>query len=288
MGEVGHDLRDDDTVKSVKKAAAILRTIAAVRRGMTIAEVCRHLGMPKSVVRRLCHTMCEEHLLVRNASTSAFSLSPRVLELASAVMDSSPLISESLAPVRNLSATSGMTAALGVIAEDQVLFLVAAEPDNMVRVRTRVGSRTPLHCTAIGKVLLAFLPRSERRRLLARLPLRAYTEHTITSVERLSADLDRIGETGYALNFEEHSIGVSAISVPVLGPGRCCVAAVSLGIPKPHLPKREIETLVGLAQEASRRIEQRLLPLSEAVSLVDGLSLVSPKPTPKARSRRAA
>lgn len=288
MGVVEHTPRNEDTVKSVKKAAAILRTIAATRHGMTIAEVGKHLGMPKSVVRRLCHTMCEENLLVRNASTNAFSLSPRVLELASAVMDSSPLISESLAPIRELSATSGMTAALGVIAEDQVLFLVAAEPDNMVRVRTRIGSRTPLHCTAIGKVLLAFLSHSERSRLLARLPLLVHTEHTITSVERLCTDLDRIRETGYALNFEEHSIGVSGISVPVLGPGRWCVAAVSLGIPKPHLPEGEIQMLVGLAQEASRRIGQRLEPLSEAVSLVDGLPLVSPKPTSQARSRCTA
>lgn len=287
MSAVEHNLRDEDTIKSVKKAAAILRTVAAARRGMTIAEVAKHLGMPKSVVRRLCHTMCEEHLLVRSASTSAFSLSPRVLELASAVMDSSPLISESLSPVRDLSAASGMTAALGVIAEDQALFLVAAEPDKMVRVRTRVGSRTPLHCTAIGKVLLAFLPRSERGELLSRLPLRAYTEHTITSVDTLCAELDRIAETGYALNFEEHTIGVSGISVPVLGPGRWCVAAVSLGIPKPHLPEREVQTLVGIAEEASKRIEQRLLPLSEAVSLVDGLPLVSPKATLKVPSRRA-
>jgi DNA-binding IclR family transcriptional regulator len=116
-----------------------------------------------------------------------------------------------------------------------------------------VGSRLPLHCTGVGKVLLAFAPEAVQREVLAA-PLRRVTRHTVTSPGRLAEQLRRVRAEGYASTVEEMSLGACSVAVPVHGEDRV-VGAV--GIVVPNL-RRDRPRLVAALQVAARGIERSL------------------------------
>jgi DNA-binding IclR family transcriptional regulator len=126
-----------------------------------------------------------------------------------------------------------------------------------VRSIGQVGRRTPLHCTAAGKVLAAYLPDKELDRLLAQ-GLARYTPQTITDPDELRMELERVRENGYALALEELEAGLNVVSAPVSDAAGRVVAAVSISGPASRLLPENLRSLIvevtGVAQELSKEL----------------------------------
>jgi len=142
---------------------------------------------------------------------------------------------------------------------DEVVYVERATPHRMMRVEQVIGSRAPLHVTAVGKLLLACGGEAALRDYAARTGLPAYTQHTLTRVEDLWRQASQALAAGYALDNEEAEIGVGCIGVLIYDPGGAPLAGLSISAPL----ERRRDEWIGLIREATRRIEGRLVKSRE-------------------------
>ncbi|MCG8478991.1 MAG: IclR family transcriptional regulator C-terminal domain-containing protein, partial [Spirochaetales bacterium] len=123
-----------------------------------------------------------------------------------------------------------------------------------VSMMSRVGNSAPLHCTGLGKCLLAFSSPEIADRIIDGLPLERYTDHTLTSPASLKRELKKIAERGYAVDNEEHERGVRCVAAPITGPGEVLLASASISVPSVRLPEGEIESQARVLLRTTERI----------------------------------
>ena len=114
-----------------------------------------------------------------------------------------------------------------------------------------VGSRVPLHSTALGKAIVAFLPRSRINKLLKHYKFRRFTPHTLTSRRRFTEDLLSIQERGYSLDAEENELGASCIGIPILNDAGLAIGAVSVSGPSPRIQKQQKQIITALKKTSA-------------------------------------
>jgi DNA-binding IclR family transcriptional regulator len=132
----------------------------------------------------------------------------------------------------------------------------AASP-RPIRYVGRIGRRTPCHCTAAGKVLLAYLPPETRRQLLPN-PLTRFTEKTIVDAHTLGEELAHVQKNGYAVTHEEHQTDLSAVAAPIFDHNQQAVAAVTVSGPTYRMGPGEIESLIEAVQNIAQKISMGL------------------------------
>jgi len=234
-------------VQSADRALAILAAFSETRREVGVSELAAELGLHKSTVSRLIATL-EARGLVRRAG-ERFAPGPELARLGSLAIRGLALVDLLRKPLARLAEETGETVNLAVRRGDLALNIHQVETSHLIGVRDWTGRAFPVHCTANGKVLLAFgdggLPRE----------LPALTEWTITDADELEEDLERTRERGYAVALEELELGLHAVAAPVLDGHGACVAAVSVSAPSYRLPKERIAEVaarcVTVAGEAS-------------------------------------
>jgi DNA-binding IclR family transcriptional regulator len=138
-----------------------------------------------------------------------------------------------------------------------VVYIDRVEADWPLRLHFDAGSRVDPHCTAMGKLFLAYLPQGERKRLIESLPLTRYTPKTITSRPALDRELTRIRRAGYSVDDEEFLLGVVCLAVPILGAADEVIAAVALQAPRARMSLRDaVRHLPRLKRAAARYADQ--------------------------------
>src|SRR6266567_8190902 len=195
--EAGREL----AVRSVERAIAILDLLA--QGGWhTGAEVARGLNVHRSTALRLLGTLERHALVERNQRTARYRLGRRLPQLASVVTGEFDLRFVARPVCARLAAAVGETATLDVLVGDEIVPIEQATASTSVVSVNWLGRRTPVHCTASGKVIAAFGPEGIRERLLS-LPLDRSTPHTITDRTALEAQLDAARAAGLARTHEE-------------------------------------------------------------------------------------
>ncbi|MFO0889470.1 MAG: IclR family transcriptional regulator [Isosphaeraceae bacterium] len=241
---------------SVEKAFRILEILSA-RSPLGVTEIADELGLKKSSVSRLLKALAELGYAESTAQRGKYCVGPNILVLARSYLEDDRLVREAQPILRELAATLRASAHVAVLAGGN-LVIVAKEPSpEHIQVITRVGGRTPLHASALGKILLASLPEKKRRSILGE-TLARYTDRTITDHRRLKADLDRVREQGFAIELEEEHAGVGCIGAPVRDTADRWVAAVSVAGPLHGTPFKvdaaHRRVVVEKAAELSRRV----------------------------------
>ena len=208
-------------VQAVQSAARILWTVGhSGARGMTLNQLAQAVEVPKSTVLRIAQTLVDEGLLEREESTGLFRLGIRTLELASMVLETLEIPRVARPHLEWLSEQTRETVHLCVLDEGEVVYVDKIESPQAIRLYSRIGRRAPAHCTGVGKALMAFLPSTERRRLVEKRPLKRFTPNTITDFFQLEKELEQIRQTGIADHREEHEPGVRCAAAPVFRPDR--------------------------------------------------------------------
>jgi len=198
-------------VQVLRRAALIMRLLGEHPDGVTFTELARLAGLPRPTVHRIVGTLEEEGFVVTPPS-GKLRLGPALIRLA--VTGRRELRHEATPYLEALSHDLNETVDLAVLDGGEVLFIDQHTPCRRLRIVSEIGARFPVHCTANGKALLAQLSDDEVRHLLPR-RLEALTEHTITDRDRLLHELAAVRVHGYAIDDEEHRLGICAVGTAV-------------------------------------------------------------------------
>lgn len=243
-------------VQSVDRAVATMEILA--REGWVgVTEISRELDIHKSTVFRLLATLERRGVVEQHVETQKYRLGFAVLRFAMAVRSSLDLVRAARPTCDRLSRQTDETVNIAVLEEDEV---VNIHQVNLSTSRVSVdwlGSHTPLHATASGKVLLAFLPPAVADELVEA-PLRRHTAATITDPSRLRVELARVRDIGYATAAEELEEGLNAVAAPIRGPEATVVASVSVSGPSYRLEADHLPEVGVTAAEAAAEISRRL------------------------------
>src|SRR5437867_9944089 len=248
--EAGREL----AVRSVERAIAILDLLA--QGGWhTGAEVARGRNVHRSTALRLLGTLERHALVERDQRTARYRLGRRLPQLASVVTGEFDLRYVARPVCEQLAAAAGETATLDVLAGDVIVPIEQATASTSVVSVNWLGRRTPVHCTASGKVLAAFASGGVRERLLE-LPLDRVTPHTITDPAAFAAQLEQARQAGVARTYEELELGLDALAAPVFGADGEVVAALDVSGPSHRL--RERHDLDRLTRDGAADLSRRL------------------------------
>lgn len=229
-------------VESVRRALRILRSFTPDRPEIGVSEIARALDIHKSTVHRLLGTL-ESEGFVRQIEDGRYALTWQLFEMASRFPTSERLHRLVFDALSGLARATGETAHLAVLDHEQVLYVDKVEGSRALRMPSAAGLRLPVHCTALGKVLLAGLPREQAWRIVSSRELEPRTPHTLTDPALVIKAVERAGNDGYAIDYEEIEDGLVCIAAPVRDDHGMTHAAVSIAGPVARMSVRLVDTI---------------------------------------------
>lgn len=260
---------------SLERALVALKLIERTAGGLRHADLSRQLKIPKSSCSYMLARLEREGYVAREPATGRYKIGLATVALAHGALREIGIRSVAEPALYKLTGDTGLSAGIGVLQGASVLLVdrvegpgfvnTAVEAANAPRARYRtraqrdVGRELPLHSTALGKVLLAHLPREQAIALLAERPLAPSTPRTIVSKTRFLAELDLVRERGYALADGEADADLRALAVPIFDPDRSVRAAVSVNGSPAEAVWKDLDELVKMVAQAGRDISRRAL-----------------------------
>lgn len=228
----GHDSRSANPlfIASIGKAFEVLERLADIGRPVGLTELCQHTSLSRSALQRITHTLTALGYLRQDPKTRAFTLSGKVLHLSHAMLSSDSLRDRALPHLEDLNRRTAETVNLMEMEGDEIVYVVRFPGFRSVSVDLHVGSRLPIHCSAAGRAILAEMDIDDAMRLLARVPRRAMTPHTLTELSDLRTALQTARKRGYALNDQESFIGDISIAKAILNRQREAIGAVNIAV----------------------------------------------------------
>jgi IclR family acetate operon transcriptional repressor len=231
-------------VQVVDRALDVLEALAAAGGPVGVGELGERTGLPQGTVHRILRSLQERGYVRRDASRK-YSVGTAAVRLADAAQRS---LARTARPyLAELVAISGETANLAVLEGIDVVYVAQVSSPHTLRMFAEVGRHVPPHSTAVGKVLLAAMPREEARGILRRTGLAARTAATITDLADLEAELDLVAAQAWAADEEEHEAGIRCVAVPIGGEGPT-LAAMSVSGPAERFAGGRTAGLVGAMQ----------------------------------------
>ena len=182
--------------QSLDRALTLLNSIAQDAR--TLDDLADEIGVHKSTVLRLLRTL-EQHHFVRREGARYYRLGSAMFDLANQALDSIDVRRSAQPALAALNARTGHTVHLASYDDGEVVYIDKYEGRHSVRMYSRIGKRAPLHCTAVGKVLVAAMPVARREEIARSIEYPVLTPNTITTPSAYLAELERVAQLGYAV-----------------------------------------------------------------------------------------
>jgi IclR family transcriptional regulator, KDG regulon repressor len=247
------------TVKSLVKALRILEWLAdADQATYTLTELSRGLRLHVSTVHRLLVNLVREGFVESDPATGGYRLGFRVLRMGLKVLDRLDFRRVADPLLRQLNKQADEAVHLAILQGDRAVSIEKFGSPQPVGLTAPLGGVLPLHCTGVGKVLLAFQDDEFARRITEINGLERYTQHTITTLSQLRKELARIREEGFSVDNEEAVEGLRCVAAPILDHTGKVVAAFSVAGPGTRVTLARVPALSRLVCETSRQISYRL------------------------------
>lgn len=255
------EMLPESAVQSVDRALVILEILANSRRSLSVTEIGREVGLHKSTVYRLLSTMARRGYVEQDPETQRYKLGLKVLEVSNKLLGTLQVRTEAMPFLRELAEACGEAVHLAVLNDGEVVYVEKVEGAGAFPMYSQIGRRAPVHCTAVGKAILAHLPEEEVRAIVAARGLTPRTDKTVSDIETLFAHLVQVRSLGYAVDQEEHEAGVACVAAPVFDYRGRVIAAVSVSGTSARVVGPEGENLAVIARrvkEAGEAISRRL------------------------------
>lgn len=244
-------------VKSVAKVLDLLEHLGQAGRPVGISDLARATAMHVSTAHRLLRTLGHRGYVEQQAESRRYALGPRVFALGNAYIGGQDLLTLARPHLEALRDRVGETIHLGVYSGGNVVEVCSALSQRPVGVSVRTGWRDPVHCSAVGKALLAHLPPEALKAFLAAGPLERRTARTITGKRALEAELATVRQRGYAVDDEELADDLCCVAVPLFDGSGHAIAGISAAMPKARFGARRVTDLVAQLSEAGRRLAKQ-------------------------------
>lgn len=243
-------------IKSVLRATKILDYIGSNDNDVRLTEISKALDINKSTLHSIISTLEQADYIRQNKDTRRYSLGNRVFELGKVYEGDMPLTKIARPFLETLAEEFDETVQLGVLSEGKVLYIDTVESSHTLRMTCTTGETSKLHCSATGKVLLAYCKQNCLTKVLDE-KLESYTPNTISDKSKLKEELEKIKRQGYAFDKEEAEVGLNCVAVPV----------------KDHTDK--VVATIGISAPVSRVSEEKLVEIKDrAVEIAKELSAV--------------
>lgn len=246
-------------MKSVTRSLRILEAVAQ-HQPVTVGELTKLFGLPKSTVQRTLVTLNEAGWLRANRKeTTRWEIGARVLAVRPAALQGSSLFAAAREPMLRLRDTVNETIHLSVPDALQCMVVVdRVDCDHAVRTFHEIGDTSPLHATATGRAILANLPSADVDELVGR-GLESYNESTLTDPAELRAELDRVRADGYAVNRNQYRPDVCAIAAPILDADGTPLATLAISMPDSRYDAGRLPELGRLVADTAAEVAARRL-----------------------------
>lgn len=236
-------------VQSVERTFELLEAMSDLGGTAGLKQLADRLGLPAPTAHRLVRTLVDLGY-VRQGPSREYTLGARLMRLGE---HASELLGTWAMPhLRYLVDEIGESANLAMLDADRIVYAGQAPGRHSMRMFTEVGRRAPVHCTAVGKAMLALMSVERASAIVALSPMSPQTVNTITSPQRFREELELVRSLGYAVDNEEQEIGVRCVAVAV--PGRLPHAALSISGPSPRMTDALIHRAAPLLRSAAAAV----------------------------------
>ena len=205
-------------IQSVERAANILELFVKTYPELSIKEISDHLGLSKSTVHGIVKTLEYRGYLQQNPKNQKYQLGIKFIELGNFVSKHLDIGNIARPVIRELVEELHETVHLTIFQGDEVIYIEKLEGPRALTIYSHIGKRAPIHCTGVGKSILAQLSEDEVDRLLSKADLKSFTDFTLTDTEQIKDHLARVRKQGYAVDDEEIELGLKCIAAPIFRP----------------------------------------------------------------------
>jgi IclR family transcriptional regulator, KDG regulon repressor len=248
----------ENMVKSVSRALDIIDIVGLKKDGMGVTDISKRMDINKSSVFRILATLVRYGYIEQDEESGKYKLGYKFLEISSKLLESIDLRAEAKPFLRELEKETNEVIHLVVYDQGEVVYIEKLEGNETLRMHSKVGKRAPMHCTSVGKAILAHLPSSKVVDILEHKGLPVHTDQTITDRDVFLQELVKVKQNGYALDLEENQYGIRCIAVPIFDHlGKVCAAA-SISGPTIRMTDERLEELMPRIIKIGRQISTRL------------------------------
>ena len=240
----------------IDKTLSILEFISRNARGVSLADIVKSVGVPKTTAFRILEILLSREYVTWNQESEKYSIGLKTLEIGLSGLIGQDIVEISIPYLQELSATVGETSFLAVYNSGDVVYLYKAEGNQSIVTTATLGTRRPAYCTALGKAILANLPIEESDRIFEK-PLEKLTEKTIVDRLRLLEEFADVRLNGYSVDDEGIEHGLYCMAVPIYNYTGQVVAAISISGPVKRVTENRqkiVEELKSIGGMISRRL----------------------------------
>jgi IclR family KDG regulon transcriptional repressor len=250
--------KDRYLINSILRASNILRCFLGEKSHLRIGEIARQLGLDRSTTYRILLSLEKCGFVEKDKRTGEYSLGLSTFEIGNTYLSRMDFIKISKPIMTDLALKVQETIHLAVLSDTEILYVDKIDSPRTLGVMSKIGQRGPLHCTALGKVLLAFQPESELTRIIRKIRLTPLTPRTITSKQRLVEELKAIRKQGYSFDHREIEPEVECIGAPIQDHLGNVIAALSISGPQRKIGTAQEKHFVAEVVKAAALISSKL------------------------------
>ncbi|NLL70560.1 MAG: IclR family transcriptional regulator [Epulopiscium sp.] len=247
-----------EVVQSVDRALSILEALSDQEQGLGLSEISKQINLHKSTVHRLLGTLMFRGYVEQDSETNRYRLTMKLFELGNKKIEKLDVLTLAKPYLRELADKTNEVVHLVIREGTEIIYIDKVEGDYTLRMHSRIGRRSPLYCTAVGKVMLAYLEEKERKALWEASSKQAYTPFTIIQYDKMQEELKKVKKKGYAIDDQENEIGVRCIGAPIFDYKGNVYAALSISGPAIRMTPERIEVFSTYLLEYSLKISKEL------------------------------
>ena len=248
----------DGKNQSLIRALTLLERLSAAPGGISLTDLSLQLGMPAATVHRQLSTFEDLDFVEQDAELGLWFVGLKAFTVGNAFLKRRDFVASARPHMHRLVDQCGETVNLGVIDQGEVVFISQVESREVMRMIVRLGSRSPVHASGVGKALLANLPEQRVADILQRRGLARYTDQTIDSPVALREELLQVRQQGFALDDEEQAVGLRCVAAPIFDENGQALAGISLSGPKARIVDGRLSELGSAIRQTALEITQVL------------------------------
>lgn len=244
---------------AVDKALWLLRMLADLsgKNGVRLVDLVEQLGYPRPTAYRTLRTLKEHGFVTQDHDGAPYRLGGRIMALGMKALGTLDLREIARPELQQLSQDFGVTAHLAVLEEDEVVYIDKIESSHPIRIASGIGWRGKLHCTALGKAMMAEAGPNVRSRAIAAGLVRK-TKWTITTIDKLDKELTRVRAQGYAVDRQENEPEICCVASAIKDHSGKVVGGISMSGTITQISGERVPAIGKRVRSACMQISQRL------------------------------
>jgi IclR family transcriptional regulator, KDG regulon repressor len=245
-------------VKGIHKVIDVLDILGAYPSGLTLAELCNHLQLPKSTVHRILNVLLDREYVRETFEKGRYALGIEIMRLSKACQAGLNFFQEARPLLIELNRMIDENVTLAILDKPchRVIYLDKVDSSKAIRLASHIGEIAPVHCTALGKALLSGFRDKELLEVLSNYELKRFTDRTITDLEVFVTEINEVRKQGYSVDLQEYRSGVVCVAALINSESEKPLAAVGVSAPAVRLKQSRLEYVERSVVETAKKISE--------------------------------